>query len=89
MGYRNLRECVTDLERTGQIVRIDEEIDPYLEAAAIHRRVYASSSKLLSEATFYSSYVGEPRIVHVGPKKKAKKPPIGAATSPADVARPG
>lgn len=40
MGYRSLRECVTDLERTGQLVRITQEIDPTLEAAAIQRRVY-------------------------------------------------
>jgi 4-hydroxy-3-polyprenylbenzoate decarboxylase len=40
MGYRNLRNCLTDLERSGQLVRIEEEIDPYLEAAEIHRRVY-------------------------------------------------
>jgi 4-hydroxy-3-polyprenylbenzoate decarboxylase len=40
MGYRNLRECVADLERTGQLVRIEREVDPYLEAAEIQRRVY-------------------------------------------------
>ena len=40
MGYRNLRECVTDLERTGQLVRISEEVDAQLEAAEIQRRVY-------------------------------------------------
>jgi 4-hydroxy-3-polyprenylbenzoate decarboxylase len=40
MGYRNLRACVVDLERTGQLVRLDHEIDPYLEAAEIQRRVY-------------------------------------------------
>jgi 4-hydroxy-3-polyprenylbenzoate decarboxylase len=40
MGYRNLRDCVHDLERTGQLVRIEEEIDPNLEMAAIQRRVY-------------------------------------------------
>ncbi|MGC8639775.1 MAG: UbiD family decarboxylase [Isosphaeraceae bacterium] len=40
MGYRTLRECVRDLEQTGQLVVIDQEIDPYLEAAAIQRRVY-------------------------------------------------
>ena len=27
MGYRNLRDCVADLERTGQLVRIEHEID--------------------------------------------------------------
>src|SRR6059058_3438271 len=40
MGYSSLRQCVQDLERTSQLVRIDEEIDPYLEAAEIQRRVY-------------------------------------------------
>src|SRR2546425_7172727 len=40
MGYPNLRSCVTDLERTKQLIRLDEEIDPYLEAAEIQRRVY-------------------------------------------------
>src|SRR5213596_74581 len=39
MGYRSLRHCVQDLERTRQLVRIEQEIDPYLEAAEIHRRV--------------------------------------------------
>jgi 4-hydroxy-3-polyprenylbenzoate decarboxylase len=39
MGYRSLRHCLADLERTRQLVRIDREIDPYLEAAEIHRRV--------------------------------------------------
>jgi 4-hydroxy-3-polyprenylbenzoate decarboxylase len=40
MGYRSLGECVRDLERTGQLVAIDHEVDPFLEAAAIQRRVY-------------------------------------------------
>lgn len=42
MGYSSLAACVRDLERTGQLVRIAEEIDPYLEAAEIQRRVYAA-----------------------------------------------
>ncbi len=41
MGYRTLKECVTDLDRTGQLVRIEEEVDAHLEAAAIQRRVAA------------------------------------------------
>ena len=40
MRYRSLTECLTDLEKTRQLVRIDHPVDPYLEAAAIHRRVY-------------------------------------------------
>jgi 4-hydroxy-3-polyprenylbenzoate decarboxylase len=42
MGYRTLADCIADLERAGQLVRIEEEIDPYLEAAEIQRRVYAA-----------------------------------------------
>jgi 4-hydroxy-3-polyprenylbenzoate decarboxylase len=42
MGYRNLQQCVRDLERTRQLVRIEAEIDPHLEAAEIHRRVFAA-----------------------------------------------
>lgn len=40
MGYRSLQECVHDLARTGQLIQLDEEIDPHLEAAEIQRRVY-------------------------------------------------
>ncbi len=40
MGYHTLRECVDDLEATGQLVRIEQEVDPRLEVAEIQRRVY-------------------------------------------------
>jgi 4-hydroxy-3-polyprenylbenzoate decarboxylase len=42
MGYPSLDECVRELERNKQLVRIEQEIDPYLEAAEIQRRVYRS-----------------------------------------------
>ncbi len=42
MGYRNLTECILDLDRAGQLVRIVQEIDPHLEAAEVQRRVYAA-----------------------------------------------
>jgi 4-hydroxy-3-polyprenylbenzoate decarboxylase len=47
MGYRNLQEVVRDLDRTRSLVRIGVEIDPRLEAAAIHRRVYAAGGPAL------------------------------------------
>lgn len=47
MGYRNLTECVRDLERTGQLVRLEQEIDPALEAGAIQRRVYQAGGPAL------------------------------------------
>lgn len=40
MGYSSLAACVADLEQHGHLVRIKEEVDPYLEIAAIHMRVY-------------------------------------------------
>lgn len=40
MAYRNLEDAVLDLERTNQLIRIKEEVDPNLEMAAIHLRVF-------------------------------------------------
>jgi len=40
MGYPSLRACLTDLEKAGHLIRIKEEVDPYLQMAAIHLRVY-------------------------------------------------
>jgi 4-hydroxy-3-polyprenylbenzoate decarboxylase len=54
MGYRNLRECVADLERAGQLVHIEDEVDPRLEAAEIQRRVYAAGGP----AIFYARVKG-------------------------------
>ena len=47
MGYTSLEACLQDLEKTGQLVRISEETDPYLEMAAIHLRVYAAQGPAL------------------------------------------
>ena len=47
MGYRSMEECVTDLERHGHLVRIREEVDPYLEMAAIHLRVHEAGGPAL------------------------------------------
>jgi len=40
MAYKNLNECLLDLERHGHLIRITEEVDPNLELAAIHLRVH-------------------------------------------------
>ena len=40
MGYVNLAQCLADLESSGELVRITQEVDPNLEIAAIQRRVY-------------------------------------------------
>lgn len=43
MGYRTLADCVADLRRHGRLIDIDEEIDPYLEAGSIQRKVYRAA----------------------------------------------
>lgn len=40
MGHRSLQECVADLEARGMLVRVEEEVDPDLEVAAVVRTVY-------------------------------------------------
>lgn len=40
MGYNSLAACTADLEKHGHLVRIKEEVDPHLEMAAIHLRVF-------------------------------------------------
>lgn len=40
MGYKSLQQCVRDLEKHGHLVRIQQEMDPYLEMAEVQRRVY-------------------------------------------------
>ena len=47
VGYRNLQECVRDLEQSGNLVRIDRELDPVLEIGAVQRRVYRSCGPAL------------------------------------------
>ncbi|HXB13265.1 MAG TPA: UbiD family decarboxylase, partial [Bacteroidia bacterium] len=40
MPYSTLQECILDLEKNGHLIRIKEEVDPNLEMAAIHLRVF-------------------------------------------------
>jgi len=47
MAYSSLKACVLDLERTGRLIRIKEEVDPNLEIAEIHRRVYDAKGPAL------------------------------------------
>lgn len=40
MGYKSLRHCLEDLEQQGDLIRIKSEVDPNLEMAEIHRRIF-------------------------------------------------
>lgn len=57
MAYRSMEECLLDLEKNGQLVRIKEETDPHLQMAAIHLRVHeAGGPALLFENVKGSKY---------------------------------
>ena len=56
MTYRSLRSCVDDLAAHGHLVRIEEEIDPHLEASEIHRRVFQADGP----AVYYARVKGSP-----------------------------
>lgn len=47
MGYSTLEESLIDLETKGQLIRVKELVDPYLEMSAIHLRVYAGGGPAL------------------------------------------
>ena len=47
MKYKSLQECIDDLDKSGQLIRITEEVDPYLEAAAIHLRIHEAKGKAI------------------------------------------
>ncbi len=47
MNYSSLEECLIDLERNHHLVRIKEEVDSYLEMAAIHLRVHEAAGPAL------------------------------------------
>lgn len=43
MNYNSLKECLDDLEKNGHLIRIKEEVDPNLEMAAIHLKVFKNN----------------------------------------------
>lgn len=54
MAYSSLKACIEDLERNGQLVRVREEVDPYLEMAGIHLRVFENNGP----AIYYENVKG-------------------------------
>ena len=47
MAYKTLESCLLDLENNGQLIRIKEEIDPHLEMAAVHLKVFEANGPAL------------------------------------------
>lgn len=57
MGYSSLQACIADLEKNGHLIRIKEEVDPYLQMAAIHLRVFEHQGPaILFENVAYSKF---------------------------------
>ena len=55
--YDSLEACLLDLEKHNQLIRVKEEVDPYLELAAIQLRMYeAQGPALLFENVKGSQY---------------------------------
>jgi len=47
MSYKSLSAAAKDLEKNGRLIRIKEEVDPNLEIAEIHRRVFDTQGPAL------------------------------------------
>ncbi|MHB8259102.1 MAG: UbiD family decarboxylase [Bacteroidia bacterium] len=47
MAYKSLYDCLIDLEKNGQLLRVKEEVNPKLEMAAIHLRVHEAGGKAI------------------------------------------
>ena len=54
MGYQTLRDCIRDLDRSGQLVTIERPVDACLEAAEIQRRVFRAGGP----AVFFAQVEG-------------------------------
>ncbi len=66
--------------KPGQVVVDDPGVPA--QSTSVERKVYAADGKLLSDATWYSSYRSEPKIVRVGPKKPKKAKPPAVTPAP-------
>ncbi|MSR78256.1 MAG: UbiD family decarboxylase [Candidatus Omnitrophica bacterium] len=56
MTYPSLKDCILDLEKNGHLIRIKDEVDPDLEMAEIHRRIFQAGGP----AIFYEKVKGSP-----------------------------
>jgi vancomycin resistance protein YoaR len=67
--------------KPGQVVVDDSGVPA--QSTSVERKVYDADGKLLSDATWYSSYRAEPKIVRIGPKKAKPKKPATTPIEPA------
>ena len=105
MAYSSLEQCLHDLERNGHLKRVTEEVDPFLEMATIHHRVYeVGGPALLFENVKGSSYRAASNIFgslarskfifrdsleHVQQLIRVKQNPISAFQQPLQLLKSG
>ena len=103
MGYKSLRECVLDLEKRGELERVTERVDPFLEVAEIQRRIFAANGPALLfenvQGTRFpclsnlfgtkkrAEYIFRDTLSHVRALVAAKVDPASLAFSPMLVAK--
>ena len=56
MAYQTMRDCLKDLDKTGQLIIIEDPVDPNLVIAEIHRRVFEAGGPAL----LFASVKGSP-----------------------------
>ncbi len=54
--YSSLQACVNDLEKSGQLLRIKTPLDPNLEIAEVHRRIFETGGPAL----LFENIIGSP-----------------------------
>ena len=47
MAYKSLQQCISKLDKRGEILRITKEIDPNLEMASVHLHEFAKAGKAI------------------------------------------
>ena len=47
MAYKSLQQCVSDLDKKGELLKISDEINPDLDMASIHLEEFAKGGKAI------------------------------------------
>ena len=47
MAYKSLQQCISKLDKRGELLRINKEIDPNLEMASLHLDEFAKAGKAI------------------------------------------
>ena len=81
MKYRDLRDFIDQLEKLGELKRIKQEVDPYLEITEISDRTLRKGGPALlfenpkgSDVPLLANLFGTPKRVALGMGRKTRMP---------------